>query len=228
MRLSVLTLGILLAAAPSSRASVILNVPMEWVDSPQSSELDLFTSAFNCVLVDGQTLSVDFLFSNDLALHWSNAGFTTGFSFFALWDIQTDAQGFPGDPGPMSTGWLIGLDGRPITAETGRGQGDNGSLFIGSLIYNMETATITGLHFEFALPTTPYTITNSRIRLGGDSHTVLTFASQAVPEPSGLLLVSLGALGAIAGRRCRPNHAALLRRFMRQTINTTANGKTAA
>jgi hypothetical protein len=196
MRLRIVALLVLALSLSASRAgaTVILDVPAGWVDNPQPFDVDLWTSAFNGAAVQGQTLSVDFLFSDGLIAQFTHDSFAP-FSFVVVWNIFTTATTFPGMPDGSSSGWLIGADGSRIETASGVFDGSDGTTAVGLQAAEQAVLEVQGFHFDFVLPTTPYVITDGQIRIGGNSHTALTFvrsSTEPVPEPPALLLIPLG------------------------------------
>ncbi|MEO7132803.1 MAG: hypothetical protein ABI024_01150 [Vicinamibacterales bacterium] len=216
---SVLTLGGALPSFASSIA-ITLTVPPELI----GKTLDPWAGAvvlgyeLNGIVLNGQSLSLDLKFGNDIVARVAGFG-----GFYSILFIQTNADTFPGlagDAEPVcdytathcytlennnppidrASGFRIATDGTPLgsAVATPTYMDIDGSLSLG-LFPGYDRADMSGVHYELRLPTTGYQITGGSLRLVGVSQ----FGTAAqLPDPaSALLLFGMGLTGIIAVRR---------------------------
>ena len=161
-------IGFSLLAASASASPITLAVDPDvvnrgWTKGP--FELDFsFGEQLNGVRLEGQTISHDFVFADNILARILGA--TGGYAFDALLHLQTDADHWIGYFGSASTGFLLDADGAPLPGPYGVGRASNsdGGLSIG-LFPNLENFLMSGAHYELVLPATGHTVTGGYIRI---------------------------------------------------------------
>jgi PEP-CTERM motif len=195
-------------APPAPASPILLPVSPALVTGPPIQgfyELDFFFGdELDGTTLSGQAISLDFVFADDILARVLTFG---GLSFDALVSLQTDADTFPGFPGDDSTGFLLAPGGTPVHSPlppewVGGVAGSNGSLGVGLFPQVVGYSDISGVHYDISLPATGHSITGGRIRLvnHNDWGNIQFGTAAQLPEPSTLLLFSIGAACAACAR----------------------------
>jgi hypothetical protein len=178
-----------------------IGMPIQGVGS-----FDLFSSDLNGIVLNGQNLSLNLMFSNDVLARLFLSDPT---SFGIGLEIYTSASTFPGFAGP-TTGYLLSPSDFQFGASqsAGRADGSDGSFDIGLASFTTggldgaENVDISGVHFNTTLPNNGAFITDAQLRFSLNSpYDAVEFGTaKQLPEPSTLLLtvVGLGCLLAAA------------------------------
>ena len=200
-----------------SASPITLEVNPSIVNQPPTVgffEFDFFFGdQLNGIRLNGQSVSVDFVFANDILARVLNA--EGALSFDALLDLSTNAGTFPGFFGSDSTGFLLDPGGMPMHAPldsewVGRAASSDGSLIVG-LFPQVHNFDMSGVHYDLTLPSTGYVVTGGHIRLASNrTWESIQFGTAAqLPEPSTLTLfaASLAWAGAaLKMSRVRKSH----------------------
>lgn len=200
-------------------AGIIAAVSLGTVGSAKATTIDLelgpsphittkVTDSFgglNGTALQGETLSLDFTFSNGKFVRLFTI---TSNPFVALLTLQTNGSGMLGFLD--GTGFLVDQQGNPLQQpqQLGSASGDNGSLAAGlfPLLPGglQRPLDFFGIHFDLTLPVnSSISITGAEFRLMSDGPFGVGpgVPRDIVPDQgSTLLLLSLGALGLILAR----------------------------
>jgi hypothetical protein len=182
------------------------------IDLGPSPSLTTHTSAYfdalDGISLEGQTLSINFRFTNS---EFARLFTVTSRSFKSELTLQTNGSG---DVGFLDgTGFLLDQQGHALTTpeDLGQANSSNGSLFAGLFpFFSGELNTpvdFFGIHFDLTLPNRPWlTITGSDFGLISDPGQVFGIGPgvppDIVPDAGGtLLLLGISVTGLIAIKR---------------------------
>jgi hypothetical protein len=219
--LAAVVLLFLVTTGSASAAPITLAVEPSIVNRPPVVGFFEFDFFFGDQLdgldLDGQSISLDFVFSDEIIARILHAG--AGLGFDALLVLETNAGTFPGFFGDASTGFLLGPNGTPLHAPldpewVGRVTSSDGSLGIG-LFPQLDNFDMSGVHYDLTLPTGGYVVTGGFIRLASNQENEsIQFGTVAqLPEPSTLMLLGAALVCTGGGIKAR----SLLRaRFSRE------------
>jgi hypothetical protein len=185
------------ARADSGSTTVQFTVPPGQIGIPFSGgELfQFFSSALNGTSVDGQTLSVNAVFSNSvLARIYPITGNTMNVDIV----VFTNGGTFTGFPGP-GTGFLLGPTGNQVGSVQAlrRSAGDvpplGNGFGVGFVNPSGSIVDISGANFDFEFPNDGFVVTDVEFILSEGGRLEFGTAQQ-LPEPSTLPLTLMGLL----------------------------------
>lgn len=206
---SVLCLAIL-PPLDAAGLTMELTIDASLIGPKVSGEIDLFSSALDGMLLQGQSLSLDILFGDEVLARVFEVPEFPG----AVLIVQTNAGTFPGQAGLPSTGFWLAPDGTALDSphDLGRAMGSNGTFAVG--LVDVLPADIpgnpvdvSGLHFDFVFPNTGFMVTDANLRLVTFGQSYVVFGtSQQLPEPATVILTMTGLVGSgviarVMGRR---------------------------
>lgn len=201
MRRHFLLFAILLAPSAGWCDTVQFSVPASDIGAPiQSSGIAFYSSALDGVVLAGQSLTLDLVFSNnDLARLF----LTDPAAFGVELIVDTNAGTAPGFAG-TTTGYLLNPSGNQFGGiqTAGRGDGSDGSFSVGLVSFNSSNLNaanifdISGVQFNTSLPTSGATITGIELLFSfNDPIDAVQFGTaKQLPEPSSLVLTFAGVL----------------------------------
>lgn len=202
-------IGVLaMAIAGIADSMQAVSIPLDLGRTPHvTSRVDPAFNALNGMSVAGQTLSLNFMFTNNEFVRFFTV---TSDSFEVLITLQTNSTGLVGFLD--GAGFLVDQQGNPLQQpqELGSASGDNGSMAAGlfPLVGGGLPRPIDsfGVHFDLLLPTNPsFSITDARFTLesgpGQPFGVGPGVPRDIVPEvDSTFLLLSFGLLVQVLGR----------------------------
>ena len=177
-----------------------------------NSPVALSSNGLNGTVLEGQSLSLDLLFGNDVLgrLFLSDPG-----AFGLDLTLYTNAASYCGFAG-ATTGNLLDPNGNPFGSvqQAGRAESTDGSFVMGLVEFNAanlpgSAVDISGVHFDTVLPNTGYTVTGAELVFSfSEPIDGMEFGTaQQLPEPPTFELAGAGALllaGIIVSRSMRP------------------------
>jgi hypothetical protein len=199
-------------AADTSAGPISLAVDPKLAGGPTVQgffEIDFFFGdQLDGIILSGQSLSLDFVFADDILARVLRLG-EGGVDFGILLALETNAGTSAGLPGDDSTGFLIAPDGTPLHAPLDREWvGLLDVPVVGLFPQLLGSFEMAGVHYDLTLPSTGFGVTGGRIRL--TSHNpwgTIQFGTVAqLPEPSTLLLIIVGLAGGGWGLACSLKH----------------------
>jgi hypothetical protein len=173
-----------------------IGVPIQGVGN-----FDLFSNDLNGIVLNGQNLSLNLMFSNEVLARLFLSDPT---AFGIDLEIYTNASTFPGFAGP-TTGYLLSPSDFQFGASqsAGRADGSNGTFDVGLVSFttggldDAKNVDISGVHFGTTLPNNGFVITDAQLRfsLNSPNDAVEFGTAKELPEPSTLLLTVVGVAG---------------------------------
>jgi hypothetical protein len=195
MRIPTLALATQLIASPSfAMPATIQSTDLIGPLIEGFSEIDFDVDGLNGIVLDGQRLTADIQFSDDLVAR------VTTRDLVLVMGINTDAGGFPGFP-TDSSGFIFGLPGMQ---DAGEAMSSRGEVIVGLVVFEpLRYRDITGLHLDFVAPTGGHTVTGARLRLAVNDEwgNVQIGTIAQLPESGGLLMFAVGGLLTLVRRR---------------------------